>query len=57
MLKNRSRRTDGVYRWFHVRGRPQRDAEGRIVRWYNLVTDIDERKKKQKRNCAAAKPT
>ena len=24
---------------------PQRDAEGRIVRWYNLVTDIDERKR------------
>jgi formate hydrogenlyase transcriptional activator len=34
-----------VYRWFHLRSRPQRDAEGRIVRWYNLVTDIDERKK------------
>jgi PAS domain-containing protein len=34
-----------VYRWFRVRGRPQRDAEGRIVRWYNLVTDIDDRKK------------
>jgi formate hydrogenlyase transcriptional activator len=44
-VENRSRRADGVYRWFHVRGRPQRDAEGRIVRWYNLVTDIDERKR------------
>jgi formate hydrogenlyase transcriptional activator len=44
-FKNRSRRADGVYRWFHVRGRPQRDAEGRIVRWYTLVTDIDERKR------------
>jgi formate hydrogenlyase transcriptional activator len=41
----RSRRADGVYRWVHVRARPQRDAEGRIVRWYNLVTDIDERKR------------
>jgi len=41
----RNRRADGVYRWFHVRGRPQRDADGRIVRWYNLVTDIDERKR------------
>ena len=28
-----------------LRARPQRDAEGRIVRWYNLATDIDERKK------------
>jgi formate hydrogenlyase transcriptional activator len=41
----RSRRADGVYRWVHVRARPQRDAEGRIVRWYNLVTDIDDRKR------------
>jgi formate hydrogenlyase transcriptional activator len=44
-LENRSRGTDGVYRWFHLRGRPQRDAEGRIVRWYNLATDIDDRKR------------
>jgi formate hydrogenlyase transcriptional activator len=44
-LENRSRGADGVYRWFHLRGRPQRDAEGRIVRWYNLATDIDARKR------------
>src|SRR5580693_8844462 len=44
-LEHRSRGADGVYRWFHARGRPQRDADGRIVRWYNLVTDIDERKR------------
>jgi formate hydrogenlyase transcriptional activator len=44
-LETRSRGADGVYRWFHVRSRPQRDAEGGIVRWYSLVTDIDERKR------------
>jgi PAS domain S-box-containing protein len=44
-FETRNRRADGVYRWFHVRGRPQRDADGHIVRWYNLVTDIDERKR------------
>jgi PAS domain S-box-containing protein len=44
-LEHRSRGADGVYRWFHARARPQRDAEGRIVRWYNLVTDVDERKR------------
>jgi len=44
-LEHRSRGVDGVYRWFHARGRPQRDTEGRIIRWYNLVTDIDERKR------------
>ncbi len=41
----RSRRADGVYHWFQVRVRPQRDVDGRIVRWYNLSTDIDERKR------------
>jgi len=44
-LENRSRRADGAYRWFQVRWRPQRDAKGRIVRWYSLATDIDERKR------------
>jgi transcriptional regulator with GAF, ATPase, and Fis domain len=34
-----------VYRWFQLRGIPQRDAEGRIVRWYHLPTDVDERKR------------
>jgi PAS domain S-box-containing protein len=43
--EHRSRGADGVYRWCHLRGRPQRDSEGRIVRWYNLVTDIDKRKR------------
>src|SRR6266404_376822 len=44
-IEHRIRRADGVYRWFQVRSRPLLDTEGRIVRWYNLVTDIDERKK------------
>jgi formate hydrogenlyase transcriptional activator len=44
-LEHRSRGADGVYRWFLLRARPQRDAEGRIVRWYTLVTDIDDRKR------------
>lgn len=41
----RLRRFDGVYRWFQVRGRPVRDANGRILRWCILLTDIDERKR------------
>jgi len=40
----RARRFDGVYRWFQSRGFPLRDSNGRIVRWYNLLIDIDERK-------------
>src|SRR5215470_13116680 len=43
-FEHRIRRADGVYRWFQSRGNPLRDAEGRIVRWYNLLTDIEDRK-------------
>ena len=43
-VDHRLRRADGGYRWFHSRGLPLRDCEGRIVRWYNLLTDVDERK-------------
>ena len=44
-FETRLRRSDGVYRWFQVRGRPVRDADGRILSWCVLVTDIDERKR------------
>jgi len=43
-FEHRIRRADGVYRWFQSRGQALRDADGQIVRWYNLLTDIDERK-------------
>jgi PAS domain S-box-containing protein len=43
-FEHRIRRRDGAYRWFQSRGLPLRDAAGRIVRWYNLLTDIQERK-------------
>jgi formate hydrogenlyase transcriptional activator len=48
-VEYRVRRFDGVYRWFHVRGRPLRDAAGAVVRWYVLLTDIDERKHAEQR--------
>jgi PAS domain S-box-containing protein len=41
----RVRRADGVYRWFHTRGLPMRDADGRIVRWCLLLTDVEDRKR------------
>ncbi len=41
----RARRFDGMYRWFQSRGFPLRDTNGHIVRWYNLLIDIDERKR------------
>jgi PAS domain S-box-containing protein len=44
-VDHRLRRADGAYRWFHSRGLSLRDAQGRIVRWYNLLTDIHERRR------------
>jgi PAS domain S-box-containing protein len=41
-IEHRLQRADG---WFQARGLQQRDAQGRIVRWYNLLTDIDESKR------------
>ncbi len=44
-VDERLRRADGAYRWFRVRGRCVRDPEGQVVRWYVLLTDIDEGKR------------
>ena len=43
-LDTRFRRFDGIYRWFHHDALPIRDADGRILNWYVLFTDIHERK-------------
>ncbi len=47
--EHRLRRADGAYRWFQARAQPLRDSKGRIVRWYMLMTDIDERKQSEAR--------
>ena len=39
----RVRRFDGEFRWFEIRGIPVRDAADRIVRWYSLLTDTEDR--------------
>jgi PAS domain S-box-containing protein len=40
----RFRRADGEYRWFLVQGMPLRDQQGNILKWYGVVTDIEDRK-------------
>ena len=45
----RLRRADGEFRWYHARGEPLRDREGRIIQWYGLSVDIDEAKKAEDR--------
>jgi PAS domain S-box-containing protein len=41
----RFRRSDGQYRWHLDRGVPLRDEHGKIVRWYGVVTEIEDRKR------------
>jgi PAS domain S-box-containing protein len=43
----RLRRFDGVYRWFEGRYSPVRDAAGRIVNWFVMLIDIDDRKRSE----------
>lgn len=40
----RLRRFDGSYRWFLFRDNPLRDETGKIVKWYGMAVDIDDRK-------------
>jgi PAS domain S-box-containing protein len=41
----RLRGADGEYRWFLVQGAPLRDEQGKILKWYGIVTDIEDRKR------------
>jgi PAS domain S-box-containing protein len=47
-LDYRMRRADGVHRWFQVRGAPLKDGEGRVIRWYAVITDIDDGKEPER---------
>lgn len=38
------RGADGVYRWFSIWRTPLRDHEGRIVKWYSIGFNIEDRK-------------
>jgi len=39
------RAADGKYRWFLVRGVPQLDEQGNILKWYGIASDIEDRKR------------
>src|SRR5258708_18073842 len=41
----RFRGADGEYRWHLDRGLPLRDEDGNIIKWYGVVTDIEDRKR------------
>ena len=38
-------RSDGEHRWFHGHAVPVKAKAGANVRWYNLLTDVDDRKR------------
>ena len=39
------RAADGQYRWFLSRAVPLRDEHGKVLKWYGVSTDIDDRKR------------
>jgi PAS domain S-box-containing protein len=45
----RLRRADGEFHWHHARCEPLCDRQGRVIQWYGLAVDIDERKKAEDR--------
>ena len=44
-MEFRCRRADGTYRWFLDRNLPLRNDEGKIIKWYGILFDIDVLKK------------
>ena len=47
-LECRLRRADGLYKWWLVRGVPQIDNHGNVIKWFGTCTDIDELKRSEK---------
>ena len=45
----RLRRADGEFRWHHARCASLHDRQGRIIQWYGLSVDIEERKQAEDR--------
>jgi len=41
----RHRLDDGTYEWIHSAVEPLIGPDGQVIRWYGLITDIDDRKK------------
>lgn len=41
----RLRGADGAYHWFQTRAVPVRDKRGKVVKWYAVINDIEDRKR------------
>ncbi len=44
-IQHRLRRADGMFRWFQARALPLKNADGRIVRWFAVLNDIEDLKR------------
>lgn len=44
-IETRCKRSDGEYRWLIHRMVPRRDEHGKIVKWYGISFDIEDRKR------------
>jgi PAS domain S-box-containing protein len=40
----RLRRADGSFRWFQIRAVPLRNELGKVIKWYGISSDIEDRK-------------
>jgi diguanylate cyclase (GGDEF)-like protein/PAS domain S-box-containing protein len=43
-IECRLRRLDGIYRWWLLRGSPQKHIDGSIIKWFGTCTDIHDLK-------------
>ena len=43
------RGSDGQYRWFLARAVPLRDRRGKILKWYGISTDVEDRKQAEEK--------
>jgi len=41
-MEYRRRRHDGVYRWFQTSAQPFKNQKGEVIRWYGVLTDVDD---------------
>jgi len=48
-VEHRIQQSNGVYRWFSVRGIPYQDTQGTILYWIGTCTDIEEQKRAELR--------
>ncbi|WP_457332502.1 PAS domain-containing sensor histidine kinase [Rhizobacter sp. P5_C2] len=44
-VEGRLRRADGHYRWCTLRQNPLLNSQGKVVKWYGVVLDIEDRKR------------